>query len=110
MYPPYEMTVQSATETSDGIGGVISTWSDRITLTGYIDMVNGSDLPTGVTDNAFIENSTHVAIIPDGAPGPVTDKDRIVCKGRAYDITFVDDPLGIGHHLEIYLRYSGGES
>lgn len=108
MYPPYDMTVQTNQETDDGIGGITTAWVDGVTLSGYIDMVNGSDLPTGVTGNAFIENSTHVAIIPDGTPGQVTDNDRIICRGRVYDVTFVDDPVGIGHHLEVYLRYSGG--
>lgn len=110
MYPPYDMTVQTRQQTDDGIGGTITTWSDIGTLTGYIDMVNGSDLPTGAADNAFIENSTHVAVIPDGKPGRVSDKDRITYQGRGYDVTFVDDPVGVGHHLEVYLRYAGGES
>lgn len=107
MYPPYEIKVQTRQATDDGIGGVISNWSDKSTLVGYIDLVTGTDLPTGTTDNAFIRNSTHVAIIPDG--GEVTEDDRIVDpSGRIYDVTYVDDPVGISHHLEVYLRHSGG--
>ncbi len=111
MYPPYVITVQESSPTDDGIGGKTATWSNSGELLGYIDTVTGTDLPTGTGDNAFIENSTHVAVIPDGIGAvEVSDKHRLVCNGRIYDVTYVDDPVGIGHHHEIYLRYSGGVS
>lgn len=106
MPPPYSIKVLSRTESDDGIGGSASTWAEAGTLLGYIDLMTGTDLPTGSTDNAFIENSTHVAVIPDG--GTVTDDDMLEGPdGKRYDVIYVDDPVGVGHHLEIYLRRGG---
>lgn len=111
MYPPYDLKVQTPQPTDDGIGGVSSSWVDGATLSGYIDLVTGTDLPNGTTDNAFIENSTHIAICPEADKSQVTDNDRLVGPdGKVYDVTYVDDPVGIGHHLEIYLRYPGGDA
>lgn len=111
MYPPYSLKVQTPQTADDGIGGVLTTWADRETLQGYIDLATGTDLPNGSGDNAFIENSTHIAIVPGGSKTQVSNGDRIVDPdGRVYDVTHVDDPLGVGHHLEIYLRYPGGDS
>lgn len=106
MYASYQLKVQTKTAVDDGIGGQTFTWADSTTLRGYLDLVTGTDLPGGSTGNAYVENSTHLAIIPGG--GTVTEEDRIIgTDGKIYDVTYVDDPVGIGHHLEIYLRHNG---
>lgn len=107
MPPPYTLDVLSRTTSDDGIGGSISSWTVTGKLLGYIDLLAGTDQPTGALDNAFVENSTHIAIIPGG--GSATDEQLLRGpNGKVYDITYVDDPLGVGHHLEIYLRLGGG--
>lgn len=107
MPPAYAIKVWSRSDADDGIGGFSSTWTEARTLYGYIDLLTGTDLPTGSLDNAFVENSTHVAILPDG--GQVTDEDILEGPdGKKYDVIYVDDPVGVGHHLEVYLRRGGG--
>jgi len=112
MPPAYAIKVLSRHDADDGIGGSTDTWTEEGTIYGYIDLITGTDLPTGgTTDNAFINNSTHIAVIPDAGGHAVTDNDMLKGpNGQVYDVTFVDDPLQIGHHLEIYLRVGGGTS
>jgi len=107
MPPAYAISILSRTESDDGIGGSSSSWSETGKLNGYIDLLSGTDMPTGSNDNAFVENSTHIAIIPGG--GTVTEENLLKGPdGKVYDVTYVDDPMGVGHHLEIYLRRGGG--
>lgn len=92
--------------------GTTETWAVEGGLTGWLDMLTGSDLPSGSGDNAFVEESTHV-LITDGMPATVpTNADRIVTDvlGRVFHVTYVDDVTGVGHHLEIYLRHAGAEA
>lgn len=89
----------------DGEGGFITGWQEVDELQGYLDLVSGSNQNQFI-HNAQIEESTHVLIVPSYKEG-ITDKMRIVdSKNRAYQITYVDDPVGIGHHLEIHLSFS----
>lgn len=88
----------------DGFGGKKTTWKDAVlNIEGYLDMLTGSD--RNQSENAITERSTHVLIIPSKRDD-LNDKMRIVdSKGRAYLIEYVDDPVGVGHHLEVYLSY-----
>lgn len=97
--------IKQKTTSDDGIGGKTFAWSDVTTVNGYVDMLTGTD-QNGV-QNAFVEQSTHVLIIPIYTDG-ITDKMRVVdAYGRYYDITFVDDPVGQRHHNEVYLKFGG---
>ncbi|WPC09777.1 phage head closure protein [Globicatella sp. PHS-GS-PNBC-21-1553] len=95
---------QAGTVTPDGFGGQITVWNDAIyNIKGYLDMLTGSD--RNQSENAVTERSTHVLIIPE-MRNDLNDKMRIVdSNGRAYLIEYVDDPVGVGHHLEVYLTY-----
>lgn len=97
--------IQTAEQADDGIGGFIEGWETVKTVQGYLDMLSGTDL--SAMQNAFVEESTHVLIIPDFTKG-ITDHMRIVDKhNRYYTISYADDPVGQGHHNEIYCRYGG---
>lgn len=88
----------------DGFGGKITKWTDVINnIQGYLDLTSGSDI--NQYENAITEQSTHVLIIPKYR-ADITDKMRIIdSKNRAYFVNYVDDPVGVNHHLEIYLTY-----
>jgi len=108
MYEPQELAIKKPSQTDDGIGGVELSWGDYITVTGYLDLVTGTDLPTGAGNNAFVETSTHVLVIPTVPTEPIDDSMRVEDgMARTYDITYVDNPVGVNHHLEVYLRYTG---
>lgn len=98
-------TIQNQTVMDDGIGGKTTTWGNWGTVDGYLDLISGTDENT--IQNAFTERSTHILIIPEFKPG-ITDKMRVIdSAGRAYNVSYSDDPVGQGHHNEVYLTYSG---
>ena len=107
MYPPREFRIQQRQLSDDEIGGVEEAWSDYMSVEGYIDLQNGSDLPSGSLNNAWVEESTHILVIPEMPADIIDDSMRVVGGDRWYDITYVDNPVGIDHHLELYLRYGG---
>lgn len=93
-------SIERYSEEPDGIGGVIQEWKFHTEINGYMDMVTGRE---NTTQNTFTEESTHV-LVTDHANYDVTKADKLVSGGIGYEITFVDDPMGIGRHLEIYLK------
>lgn len=96
--------IQSYEEVSSGLG-YEEVWTDFKTVSGYIDLLSGKDFKD--VQNAFTEDSTHILIIPGYQPG-ITDKMRIVDKdNRFYFITYSDNPVGLNHHNEIYLKFGG---
>lgn len=97
--------IQKLTQIDDGIGGYIEDWTLFKEVQGYLDLVTGTDLNS--VQNAIIEQSTHLLIIPEYTEG-VTDKMRVVDKNkRYYTITYADDPMGMHHHNEIYCKFGG---
>ena len=97
--------IQQKTQVPDGIGGFSETWDDMPEVSGYLDMLTGTDLNS--VQNAFIEQSTHVLIIPEYTEW-ITDQMRIVdLDGRIYDITYSDNPVGVNHHNEVYCKFGG---
>lgn len=98
-------TIEHKKQIDDGIGGFIDAWKEFETVYGYIDLVTGTNLNT--VQNAFIEQSTHILIIPEFTQG-ITDDMRVVDDNkRYYSITYADDPMGIGHHNEVYCKFGG---
>lgn len=97
--------VQQKSQVDDGIGGFKEVWSTFKTVEGYIDLITGTDQNS--VQNAFTEESTHMLIIPTFTEG-ITNNMRVIEENnRSYSITYADDPVGQGHHNEIYLKYDG---
>ena len=100
-----QFIIQTKTTTDDGIGGKNTNWSPWGIVRGYIDMLTGGD--DNPQNNAFVEESTHILILPEFTSG-ITDNMRVIdAMGRWYHITYSDDPVGQSHHNEIYLKYAG---
>lgn len=97
--------IQSKTLTDDTIGGSTVAWGDTLSVNGVLDLITGSD--NTALQNAFVEQSTHLLIIPKYT-SDISDPMRVVDEyGRWYSITYVDDPVGQHHHLEVYLKFGG---
>ena len=97
--------IQAKTQADDGIGGFTEDWSDLKEVLGYLDLVTGTDMNS--VQNAIIEQSTHVLIIPEYTEW-ITDQMRIVdMDGRYYEITYSDNPVGVNHHNEVYCKFGG---
>jgi hypothetical protein len=83
---PDTATIRTPTETPNGRGGVTATYSGSTTVPCRLNFLSGpfpggSDVPTGGGVSA---PQLFVVTLPHDAP--VTDKDRLVINGVAYEI------------------------
>jgi len=86
---------------TNSLGQDVYDWQTVHTLSGWLDMLTGEE----DVSNAVLESSTHVFITKDLSFW-VTRKDRLyfVDQKKTYEITFVDDPVNMAHHLEVYVK------
>lgn len=95
------------TSTKNTIGERVTTWTDSMTVTGWLDLQAGDSTHTNF--NAKLQESTHVFLCDYQSLGGVTSENtRMVIQGQIYEILLIDDPMGMHYHLEIYLKYVGG--
>lgn len=94
---------------TNAIGEQVKTWKDAVTLKGFLDLSGGN--AHYQTFNAKIQESTHFFIC-DYVPLPDTvtsENSRMIIKNKIYQITLIDNPMELNKHLEIYLKYTGGQ-
>lgn len=63
--------------------------------------------------NAKIQESTHIFLcdwFDCDALGITSENARIIIEGQIYSVQMIDDPMGRNQHLEVYLKYTGGQS
>lgn len=106
MFEPQSFVIQEVKgQKSDGMGGLIDDWKPVKTVSGYLDLLTGTN--ENALQNASVEDSTHILVIPDFTVG-ITDEMRVVDgTGRIYEITYSDNPVGVSHHNELYLKFGG---
>lgn len=93
----------------NAIGEQVKKWTDAVTLKGYFDLSGGS--AHYQTFNAKIQESTHF-LICDYVPLPdsvTAENSRMIIRNKIYNITLIDNPMELNKHLEIYLKYTGGQ-
>lgn len=100
--------LQTGTIAANAIGEHVTTWADVMQLTGFLDLLAGS--AGYMAYNAKIQESTHVFLcdyveLPKGVNAETA---RMIIAGRVYDVTYIDNPMELGEHLEIFLKYTGG--
>ena len=100
-------TIQTKTTTRNAIGEGVVSWQDAKTLKGFLDLSGGDSRYNNYY--AKVQESTHV-FIADYVPlkGVKAENCRMLIDGLPYDVTLIDDPMGLHKHLEIYLRFTGG--
>lgn len=103
--------LQISSQTVNEIGERVHAWETIQSLKGWIDFLSGEAKRT--VYNAKIEESTHVFICDYVPLDPriTSESARLVYKGQTYDITFIDNPMGLqtGSQWEIFLRFTGGQ-
>lgn len=106
MFEPQSFTIQEIVgQKPDGIGGLIDDWGLFKVVSGYLDLLTGTD--ESALQNASVEDSTHILVIPDYTE-EITDDVRLVDSSkRWYEVTYSDDPVGVHHHNELYLKFGG---
>lgn len=102
-------TIQTNTATKNAIGEAVKEWVDAFSHVGWLGMQTGDSKYSNFS--AKIEESTHVFLC-DYHSGiyALADQDtRMIIKGNAYDVLFIDNPDEMNEQLEIYLRKIGGQ-
>ena len=113
-----EALLQINVPVENEIGSMVDTWHDVVTLKGFIDLSSGDSKHT--TFNAKIQESTHI-FVGDYKPIPESldiegkivrvspENARMVVNSQRYDLMLIDNPMNLNKHLEIYLKYTGGQ-
>lgn len=96
-----------ASSTKNEIGESIATWEDAKTLSGFLDLSSGNSNYTSY--NTKISESTNIFICDYQDLSTIdVEKARMVIKNQVYDITWIDNPMELNKHLEIFLKHIGG--
>ena len=110
--------LQVSVTVKNEIGERVPTWYDAVEFTGWLDLQSGDSNYT--TYNAKIQESSHIFIcdykpIPesvmiDGKSVSVNvENARMNINSKRYDVMLIDDPMELHKHLEIFLKYTGGQ-
>lgn len=118
----------------NSIGEKVSDWFDVVQFKGWLDYQSGDSKRS--VYNAKIEESTHIFLCDfrsfkslsakwewnpfnflEGIINLELEQDvdvtsenaRMIINGKLYDILLIDDPMNLHQHLEIYLKYAGGQ-
>lgn len=77
-------------------------------IAGWLDLQSGDSKHTMY--NSKIQESTHIFVsdyqVLDASIK--AENSRMVVNNEVYEITLIDDPMGLHKHLEIFLKYTGG--
>lgn len=100
-----DLILKYKSQTKNEIGEEVETWIDYKTIHGFMDFLSEA---TGRTNfNSKIVESTHVFVCD------YVDIDKSVTEltafhnNKQYEINYIDDPMGLHYHLEIFLNYIG---
>lgn len=84
---------------------------------GWLDLEEGDS--HRVNYSAKLQESTHIFLcdyfelrckVGDEPEIDITpENSRMMVDGKAYEVLLYDDPMGMHEHLEIYLKYTGGQ-
>lgn len=97
---------QTRTVTTDSIGEQSETWTDVLTVSGFLDYSGGQN---NIREfNTKLEESTHIFICDYVTLTGISARDsRMVINSKNYEILEIDNPMELNEHLEIYLKYIG---
>lgn len=85
------------------LGEPVAHFKESEKVNGWLDLITGSDEQN--YQNSMIPTSSHIFITEDLSVSITTeDKIRDLSTSQEYEITFVDDVMGLGHHMEIYCK------
>lgn len=104
-----EALLQVRAVIQNAIGEQVPEWKTAQKLTGWLDL-SGGDSRYTVYD-AKIQESTHIflADYKELDKEITAESSRLLIGDTVYDVTLIDDPMGMHRQLEIYLKYTGGQ-
>ena len=100
-----DLKIKSKVNTKNSIGENVVSWIDYKTIHGFLDFMTET---TGRTNyNSKIVESTHVFICDYVEINKPLTELKAYCNNKEFDITYIDDPMNLHKHLEIFLKYIG---
>lgn len=102
-------TVEINTTTQNLIGEDVKVWVAVQGIFGWLDLQSGDSKYS--TYNAKMQESTHVFVCEyvELDKSITAENSRLVINDKRYDVMLIDDPMELHEHLEIYLKYTGGQ-
>lgn len=100
-----DLVLKLKSTTKNEIGENILSWIDYKTIHGFLDFLGET---TGRTNyNSKVVESTHVFVC-DYVPIDKKEAElKAYCNNQEFDITYIDDPMNLHKHVEIFLKYIG---
>lgn len=100
-----DLVLKIKSQKENEIGEKVTSWVDYKTIHGFMDFMSET---TGRTNyNSKIVESTHVFV----CDYVDIDKSEIELmayhNNKEYEVTYIDDPMGLHYQLEIFLKYIG---
>ena len=96
--------------TKNAIGERSITWTTLHSVSGFLDLSAGDSKRT--TYDTKIQESTHIFICDYFSLDSTikAENSRLIINNQTYDVMLIDDPMGLHKHIEIYLKYTGGQN
>ena len=104
------LQLQINTTTVDEIGSRVQKWTPVQSLYGWLDYISGE--AGRANYHTKIEESTHVFVCDfvELHEKIKAENCRAIVNGKTYDVVLIDNPMELNYHLEIYLKYTGGQN
>lgn len=100
-----DLILKVKSQVKNEIGEEVTTWTNYKTIRGFMDFMSES---TGRTNfNSKIVESTHVFICDYVDINKNIVDLQAYHNNKEYEITYIDNPMGLNYHLEIFLKYIG---
>lgn len=100
---PFNFEIKREVEAGENsMGEPILEWLTVHSVEGYLDLLTGDEANSS---NSFIEESSHVFMILEVSVD-INNGDRIYNPRTelTYEVTFVDNPMELNSHYEIYCK------
>ena len=107
------LQLQTRSTTKNEIGEQVEAWATVQSIKGFLDMMSADSNSTNYNTKLVEATDVFVAdYVPiDASINPENPSNvRAVIDGRIYDVKYIDDPMKLHKHLEIFLKYTGGVS
>lgn len=90
------------------IGESVPEWETVHEIEGFLDLSSGDSKRT--VYNAKVQESTHIFMCDYfEIEQAKAENSRMLIAGLEYDVMLIDNPMNLNEHLEIYLKYTGGQ-
>jgi len=100
-----DLVLKVKSQVKNEIGEEVTTWVDYKTIHGFLDFMSES---TGRANfNSKIVESTHVFVCDYIKIDKSITELMAYHNNKQYEITYIDNPMGLNYHLEIFLNYIG---